>query len=328
MSTQARLTQITQLLTAFFALKPNEFFNSAPTYSDFDGPNVQEAKQLFEFVRSVYENLIASNELQLLPWNAFNALQGLVQNVNNSYNQLLTSRDQGSWQNFAVHLDSFAHHTRMFGIPYLAAGGAALDLTRNTFTREIDILIANNKVVDALKKDVRTLITPAVAGSLSQSFATRRDTIARGRMIWLFVCVSLGAFIIYATYDFAHAIGDVMVQLKTGASADLQSLWPVITIRSIVLVPLFGAFGFAFSQYRKEREFEEEYAHKAAVATSLPNYGDLAREQSVRDQIVTGATNVIFSSPTAHAKDTEKSDAVLGGVREIVESLGKALGRK
>ena len=107
-----------------------------------------------------------------------------------------------------------------------------------------------------------------------------------------------------------------------------MALWPIFVIRSIVLLPVFAAFGFSIAQYRKERDFEEEYAHKAAVAVSLPNYGDLARDQSVRDQIVTGATNVIFSSPTARAKESEKADAVISGIREIVDSVGKAVLRK
>jgi len=86
-------------------------------------------------------------------------LQQQGQNAFNHYNQLLTSRDQGSFQNFATHLDSFAHHLRMLGIPYLAAGGDVVDEIRATLSRELETLTSNNIEVEQLKKDVRTLIT-------------------------------------------------------------------------------------------------------------------------------------------------------------------------
>jgi hypothetical protein len=328
MSTQARATQFADLLKGFFALKPDDFFKSGPVYNDYDGPNVQEARDTYEFLKGLYEPLLETGHLNKLPWTAINGLQGQAQNVLNMYNQLLSSRDQGSFQNFSINLDSFAYHTRMFGVPYIAAGGDVVDATRASMSRELEVLTTNNREVDALKKDIRTLIAPAVAGSLSKSFSERRDSLMIGRVVWLVVTLVLGISVIYATYAFANSISDAMIQSQAITGQAEQSLWPVIAIRSIVLLPLFAAFGFAFSQYRKERDFEEEYAHKAAVAVSLPNYGDLTREPSVRDQIVTGATSVIFSSPTLRAKETEKSDAVIGGVREIVESLGKAFGRK
>jgi hypothetical protein len=328
MTTQARASQFADLLRNFFSLKPDDFFKSGPVYNDYDGPNVQEAQETFEFLRGLYVPLLESGHLNKLPWAAIQGLQNQAQNVLNMYNQLLSSRDQGSFQNFSTNLDSFAYQTRMFGVPYMAAGGDVLDATRASMSRELEVLITNNREVDALKKDVRTLITPAVAGSLSKSFTERRDSLMIGRIVWLVVTIVLGGFVIYATHEFANTISGAILRAQAVNGSGDQSLWPVIAIRSIVLLPLLAAFGFAFSQYRKERDFEEEYAHKAAVAVSQPNYGDLAREPSVRDQIVTGATSVIFSSPTLRAKETEKSDAVIGGVREIVESLGKAFGRK
>ena len=118
------------------------------------------------------------------------------------------------------------------------------------------------------------------------------------------------------------------VNRPVGAPDNSLAVWAIIAIRVAVLFPLFAAFGFAFTQYRKERDFEEEYAHKAAVANSLENYGDLAREQSIRDQIVTAATTVIFTSPTEQARKAENTGAMLASMKEVVETMGKVLGRK
>jgi hypothetical protein len=120
---------------------------------------------------------------------------------------------------------------------------------------------------------------------------------------------------------------EVLQGQATGAGKTLD-FWAVILLRTIVLLPVYAAFGFTFSQYRKEREYEEEYAHKAAVAHSLPNYGDLAREANVRDAIVTAATNVIFVSPGEQARKAERSSLMLGEFKEVVEALTKAVGKR
>lgn len=326
MSITTRASQLESLLNAFFGLKPDDFLKSSPSYTDYDGPNVIESSANYEFIYATIKPLMDANQLNNLTWNAINNFQQNVQNLHATYTQLLNSRDQGSYQNFATTLDGFANTLRMFGVPYLALGGAELDSIKSALNKELETLIINNKEVEELKKNVKTLITPAIAGSLSQSFTQRRNSIMISRFIWLTVAIVIGFYVIYQTNNFVDHISEALKQVNNNAQK--EELWPTIAIRSIILLPLFAAFGFAFSQYRKERDFEEEYAHKAAVAASLPNYGDLAREQSVKDQIVTGATTVIFTSPTQDSKSAQNSDAVLSGVKELIESVGKAFSKK
>ncbi|SRR6266581_4140074 len=329
MSLAATASQFIEILNRFFGSKPEDFLKSGPVFSEFDGPSMQEVIATLGFLRSSYEPLIASGEIALLTKTAFNSLIGQAQSAHNLYTQLTTSRDQSSYQNFAMALDGFAYHTRMFGVPYLAAGGAQLEAQRQALATEVQLLTKNNAEVEALKKDVRTLITPAVAGSLSEAFRQRRDTLYKGRLLWLAICGALGYFAAYATFDFVHTVSAAVNTAKQpGASAGETSLWLVVAIRTIVLLPLFAGFGFAFAQYRKERDFEEEYAHKAAVANSLPNYGDIARETAVRDKIVTAATDVIFSSPSEQARKAETSSALLASMRELMDAVGKGIGRK
>lgn len=187
----ARVSQLSELLHRFLALEPEKFFATAPPFSDFDGPNVAEVSGLLTFLRSTYEPILSSGQIQQLTFNAVNGLQGQLQNLYNNYDLLLRSRDQGSYQNFASALDAFIYHTQMFGIPYVAAGGGQLESTRAALQVELDRAKQNNAEVDTLKKGVRNLITPAVAGSLSQSFTSRRNTLLYGRVAWLLACIGL-----------------------------------------------------------------------------------------------------------------------------------------
>lgn len=187
----ARTSQFTELLQRFFALGPEQFLESSPPYSDFDGPSVTELVSTVRFLRSTYESLIATGELSLLSYHAVIQLQSHLQNAFNMHDQLLKTRDQGSYQNCALNIDQFAHHTRMFGVPFLAAGGAQLETIRALLQTELETAKANNSEVEKLKHEVTTLITPAVAGSLSQQFMKRRDTLVIGRFVWLAACVGL-----------------------------------------------------------------------------------------------------------------------------------------
>jgi hypothetical protein len=329
MSVAASASQFIENFTRFFASKPTDFFKSGVTFNDFDGPNVLETIDYLQFLHVTYEPLITSGELHLLTKTTLNSLIGQLQVVNNSYTQLSNSRDQTSFQNFANSVDSWVYQTRMFGVPVLAAGGAQLESQRLAFATELQTLTKNNQEVAELKKAVRTLITPAIAGSLSEAFQARRDVVYRGRLVWLAGCVLLGAVSTYATFDFVHTVTAAATNIGAKPSNEYPiPLWTVIAVRTVVLLPLFAGFGFAFAQYRKERDFEEEYAHKSAVANSLPNYGDLARDHATRDQIVTAATSVIFSSPSEQARKMETSDAMLGGFKEVIEAMGKALSKK
>jgi hypothetical protein len=177
MSVSASASQFKDIFNHFFASKPEDFFSSGPVFNDFDGPNTEETLGYLKFLQSTYEPLILSGELFLLSKTGLGTLISQIQNVNNCYTNLTSSRDQSSYQNFASAIDGLVYHTRMFGVPLLATGGAQLEAQRLAFSTELKALISNNIEVEALKKDVRTLITPAIAGSLSEAFSQRRDNI-------------------------------------------------------------------------------------------------------------------------------------------------------
>lgn len=225
------------------------------------------------------------------------------------------------------NLDNFAYQLRMSGAPTLAFGGAQLEAASRQLATDMERLGELTREVERLRDEVRTLIAPAVAGSLSQAFTARKKALLWGRVVWGIAVLVVAVTSILATSKFASEVSRAILD-----AAQLQTQTPVwlsVLVRSVFLLPLYAAFGFAFSQYRKERDFEEEYAHKAAVATSLPQYGDLTREPAVRDQIVTGATTVIFTSPSARlAADSRADKSVVGSVKEILDALGSLVPRR
>lgn len=328
MSTANKIAQFVQLYKTFREQNPARVFEPMPSHADFDGPSPEELREILRFVTNTMDSVIAEDTLSLLPWTTYNGMTGVVQNAYNTFAAYASTRDQSSYQTFAQHLDSFAYHLRMFGFDRLALGQAKLEQTKATLDRELERLLANNSEVETLKSEVKNLIAPAVAGSLSEAFTSRRNALLNGRIAWAVVAAIGGVASVWVTFDFVSSVSDALLKPSSSPGSTASLAWPMALIRSAILIPVYAAFGFAFSQYKKERDFEEEYAHKAAVATSLPNYGDLAREPAVRDQIVTGATNVIFTSPTSHTREREKGDAGVSGLKELVDSIAKLTGKK
>lgn len=327
MSKEARATRCRSYAEQFLSLNLREFESLGLAPGDFDGLNYEEAKRTLRLVVDTIEGLNTNDAWSALTWHALNSLEGQLQNIVAYYSQLRTSRDQSSYQNFAQNLDVLAYHFRMFGAVELALGGANLERASASIGDELARLIAARAEVEKLRDEIKTLIAPAVAGSLSLAFTERKTVLLWGRVVWGIVALVIGYYCISATYGFAGAVGDALLATKQ-VSSNADVMWASVLLRSVVLIPLYAAFGFSFSQYKKERDFEEEYAHKAAVATSLPNYGDLTREPAVRDQIVTGATTVIFTAPTTRKPEAERSDKVLGSMKELIDSVAKLVPKK
>jgi hypothetical protein len=211
----------------------------------------------------------------------------------------------------------------MYGIQTLLAGGEALDnilgglsKEQRTFQTELSRLGAANEEAEQLKNQLQDLVTPAVSGALSQSFTDRRKSLTIFRIAWLVILlVAVGGAVWLLEF--------LGTDLATAFSSTKQapSLVAIIAMRSLFLIPVLTFLGFAIAQYRKERNFEEEYAHKAAVAGSLPSYGGLVPPGSpVRDQIVTGATNAIFSSPSSKGSEESTQTDVVKAAKELIES--------
>lgn len=311
----------------FNTLNPKEIFTRDSNFVEFDGPNAAEASEMLDTVLGWLEELSSTAAWKQLTWHALGSIESQLSGLVSATSQLKNQWDQSSWQSFAVQLDGFQYHLRSFGVPTLLGDQGRIESIKRELAAELLAVTRLNQEAQKVKEEVNRLIEPAVAGSLSQAFAARKNILLFGRLIWGCIALAVGVYCISATYDFATAIGQAMGTHVPGEVSSSR-VWLSVLIRSAVLLPLYAAFGFSFAQYKKERDFEEEYAHKAAVAASLPNYGDLTREPAVRDQIVTGATNVIFSVPTGRNSAPEKTENVMGGLKDVLDAMAKLIPKK
>lgn len=143
--------------------------------------------------------------------------------------------------------------------------------------------------VDALYTKVNQLISPSVAKALSTSFGKRKSTINYQKWFWAFVTISGGLF----TIHFTNSVVDKIVLALQGNENSIG----LAVLRSLVLLPLYALIIFTISQYRKERRFEEIYAHKSAISEILPIYSKQIDSPSEKDKVFMNASNILFELP-------------------------------
>jgi hypothetical protein len=320
MSASSKLQQLRTVIDAFRGISLDALVEQKVSFPEWEGLSVDEFLSSVEVIKKALATALDKDVFKQMPFGQLTGVHTTLQNLVPVVQQFVSNKDLGAFQNAAQQVDSLHHMLYAYGIVALNEGIADANKSRVLFEGELGRLIAANVDVEKLSKNVRALIEPAVSGSLSVAFSARVRNLFWTRVIWGVSAVLLGVWGLYeATL--------LVAELKTISSQSTSNFWQVVAMRSIVLVPVYIGFGFVLSQYKKERDFEEEYAHKAALSTSLPNYRDLAKNDVVRDQIASKATEVIFSPPTKRTVKDEKLLPFLDGVKDIVNSVSKSVRR-
>lgn len=174
-----------------------------------------------------------------------------------------------------------------------------------------------------------------MAGSLSQSFSNRQSKLLTNQRWWLALTIISGIGAVWGTFYVINALVELfnpsIPENSTAEQIDkiLSRNIPqntIIFLRLGILIPLYTIFAYFFKHYNKERNLEEEYAHRAAVASSLPNYGNLAGAPDVKDQIISSASNVVFTSPIEKkVKESTNNSSSLGELNSLLEKLTKII---
>lgn len=109
---------------------------------------------------------------------------------------------------------------------------------------------------------------------------------------------------------------------KEQKQESIHSILNIWFLRIAGLGPLLYLFIFSINQYKKERNLIEEYAHRKAVANSLPIYKDLVSDPANKDSISSLAAEIIFSLPSITNSDSAVKKS-FNHVKEVAEIVNK-----
>ncbi len=152
------------------------------------------------------------------------------------------------------------------------------------------------------------LIGREVGASLFETFKQRKGELRSSITFWAWVVpITAIATILWIFFLFGNG--------------DLSNLgWQVIFVNSLKALPAIGLLLFAISQYTKERNFQEEYAFKSAVALTINSYADQLKGTDNKDKLILDSVSTIYETPIpSRAHKESESKSLLNTAKELTE---------
>ncbi len=176
--------------------------------------------------------------------------------------------------------------------------------------------LENNAFIESRKALIESLTGLAADGALGSKFGSRQEELEKKVQKWIYrIPVMSVLSVIWVIVVF------------TCLRANLGNEYLNLAVNILKTTPVFILLGFVFSQYTKERNLQEEYAFKAAVAMTLTAYSNMLEnvdlpENKSRQDMLTSSIELLYMQPKIHS---EKYNNILslnaGNINESVKKL-------
>lgn len=171
------------------------------------------------------------------------------------------------------------------------AGHLSADLDQNSkdlykqFEKLLEKVESKTEFFDERNRYLNDLIGKEVGVSLFATFKQRKEEFQAPLKLWRWaVPVSALATVIWIFVLFGN--GDLS-----------QLSWQVFLANTFKALPAAGLLFFAISQYVKERNFQEEYAFKSAVALTIEAYAETLHDPKSKDKMIIESVSKVYQSP-------------------------------
>lgn len=153
--------------------------------------------------------------------------------------------------------------------------------------------------IESNRADIVRLTGMAADGALGSKFDQRQLKLENGLSIWKWAIPAMtiiaGAWVVFV---FKYLV------------PDFKDEWVNILVSILKTSPGFILLGFVFSQYKKERNLQEEYAFKSAVAMTLTAYSEMLSnadndDNNSRQQMLLKSIEMVYNQPQIHPAKTE-----------------------
>ncbi|EPE9901125.1 conserved hypothetical protein [Flavobacterium psychrophilum] len=153
--------------------------------------------------------------------------------------------------------------------------------------------------IESNRADIVRLTGMAADGSLGSKFDQRQKKLESGLIFWKWAVPIMSLITLIW-----------IVVVFTCLSPHFENQWLNILINIIKTSPVFVLLGFVFSQYKKERNLQEEYAFKSAVAMTLTAYSEMLSnadndDNNSRQQMLLKSIELVYNQPQIHPVKSE-----------------------
>lgn len=225
-----------------------------------------------------------------------NELQSIVQQATAKSGEVTTLKD-GSQELLNELNVQLGLITKSFETFKTDSDALKTDLTTNAANSKATLDKAEEKYKEILghKNTIERLVGMAADGHLGNKHEDRASKIQNGLEFWrAAVPVSVVLSIAWVVVVF------------TCLPAHLPNEWVNLGVNLLKTVPAFILLGFVFGQYSKERNLQEEYSFKAAVAMTINAYAELLSDKDgemnkSRQQMIMNALKQVHIPPRLYA---------------------------
>ena len=168
--------------------------------------------------------------------------------------------------------------------------------------------------IESNKEEIVRLTGMAADGALGSKFDQRQDKLDKGLIVWKWaipiMSILAGAWVVIV---FKYLV------------PDFKDEWVNILVSIIKTSPGFILLGFVFSQYKKERNLQEEYAFKSAVAMTLTAYSEMLsnadkEDNNSRQLMLLKSIELVYNQPKIHP---DKSETLFSfNTKDLKETVG------
>lgn len=179
---------------------------------------------------------------------------------------------------------------------------------------------AQYETILGYRETIEKYLGYSVDGYLGNKFDDRAEKLRKALRFWqLAVPISVVVSIAWVAIVF------------TWLRSDLGNEWVNLGINLLKTTPAFILMGFTFGQYGKERNLQEEYAFKSAVAMTINAYANLLAEKDSdvnksRQQLILRALEEVHKQPKLYS---EKGGTMISlkarEMRETMSTLNETL---
>ncbi|MGF2683485.1 hypothetical protein ACQUFR_12025 [Acinetobacter johnsonii] len=87
-------------------------------------------------------------------------------------------------------------------------------------------------------------------------------------------------------------------------------------------MPVLGILFFTISQYTKERNFQEEYAFKSAVALTVKSYAEQLKDEFNQDKLIMESVQTIYTPPSPkNSKVLNNESSSLENLKQMIDQV-------
>ena len=160
----------------------------------------------------------------------------------------------------------------------------------------------------------------AADGSLGSKFDQRQITLSDGLSFWKWG-VPLVTFLSVLW----------VIAVFTWLPTHTNNEWINLLVNLLKTTPAFILMGFVFSQYGKERNLQEEYAFKSAVAMTLTAYSGMLEKgddavNKTRQEMLLKSIQQVYLQPRIHPEKPDRIYSANGKhLKDAIQTLSEAV---